>query len=407
MKHRPLIIFASSIIFLLGGCGLNEAKYSESDSKKIVLLGPEEGAYVDLLNDPERRYINAMHAEEKNMAETFRYRVNTLGGDTIKIKDYLSSYSRGKNRKIQLGFDTEGYNKDHEFVYHLATKEDFSDEITYQTKDYRLDIHSLKIDTKYYWKVNDTKNLASSPVKSFVTMDGFRGMDAGRVDNVRDLGGKPVKGGKRIKQGLIYRGSELNKEDYSANGGDHKFNLDDMAKDTFANIMHVNTEIDFRGDEEANQISKSNLESIENYNRQPIAGYGGLITSKSQYPKVKAIFEEFLTAKEDSSVYFHCWGGADRTGSIAFLLGGLLGMSYTDLVIDFELTSFSYNLREHDKIGEYSDFPSLIEGLKTISQTEETYPDIQNMVEYYLTNKVGLTLEQLNTIKDNMLEEVI
>ena len=170
--------------------------------------------------------------------------------------------------------------------------------------------------------------------------------------------------------------------------------------------MHVGTEIDLRGVTESNGITSSNLGWSVKYDRQPISGYGGLVSDRSQDSKVKKIFKHFITASEDNSVYFHCMGGADRTGTIAFLLGGLLGMSYTDLVIDFELTSYSYNLREHDVIGEYSNFPSLIEQLKVVSNADEMYPDIQSMVEYYLVNKVGLTTDEITSIKTNLLEDI-
>ena len=90
------------------------------------------------------------------------------------------------------------------------------------------------------------------------------------------------------------------------------------------------------------------------------------------------------------------------SGSV--LLGGLLGMSYTDLIIDYELTSFSYNLREHDKIGEHSNFPSLIEGLKTVSNSNGE-KDISEMIEYYLVNKVGITNEEISQFKNLMLED--
>ena len=82
-------------------------------------------------------------------------------------------------------------------------------------------------------------------------------------------------------------------------------------------------------------------------------------------------------------------------------------MSYTDLVIDFELTSFSYNLRQHDVVATYSDFPSLIEGLKSVTNNSgTTNPDIQSMCEYYLTNKVGLTNEEISSLKTLMLEDL-
>ena len=54
----------------------------------------------------------------------------------------------------------------------------------------------------------------------------------------------------------------------------------------------------------------------------------------------KEIFE--LLANEDNyPVFYHCNAGADRTGTLTFLINGLLGVSYEDLTKDFELTSFS------------------------------------------------------------------
>lgn len=402
MKHIKKLLILSSVFIFLTGCNEN----TESDVKTISLGGPDNDSVIELMNDPERRYIDAMHNQEKNMADSFKYRYNTLGGDTIKIKDYLQAYSRGKNKKVKLGFSSSGYAKGAAYYYHLSTKEDFSDEIKFLTKDKDYEVQSLKVNTKYYWKVTDIDNKATSLVKTFITKDGTRGMDAGLANNVRDIGGHLVKGNKRIKQGLIYRGSELNDFDYEASGVQHKKSLNDEAIFTLKDVMHVGTEIDLRGVTESNGITSSNLGWSVKYDRQPISGYGGLISDRNQDSKVKKIFKHFITASEDNSVYFHCMGGADRTGTIAFLLGGLLGMSYTDLVIDFELTSYSYNLREHDVIGEYSDFPSLIEQLKVVSNADEMYPDIQSMVEYYLVNKVGLTTDEITSIKTNMLEDI-
>ena len=47
--------------------------------------------------------------------------------------------------------------------------------------------------------------------------------------------------------------------------------------------------------------------------------------------------------KAGKPVYFHCKTGADRTGTLAFLIESLLGVTETDKSIDFELTSFFYD----------------------------------------------------------------
>ena len=47
-------------------------------------------------------------------------------------------------------------------------------------------------------------------------------------------------------------------------------------------------------------------------------------------------------------VYFHCHGGADRTGTLAFLLEALLGVSESDLSKDFELTTYAGSVHKRD-----------------------------------------------------------
>ena len=51
---------------------------------------------------------------------------------------------------------------------------------------------------------------------------------------------------------------------------------------------------------------------------------------------------------EGRSVYFHCAGGADRTGSLAFLIEGLLGVSEEDLSKDYEVTYYSGSNRKRN-----------------------------------------------------------
>ncbi len=44
--------------------------------------------------------------------------------------------------------------------------------------------------------------------------------------------------------------------------------------------------------------------------------------------------------KAGKPVFYHCQNGADRTGTLGFLIGALLGMSEGDLAKDYELTTF-------------------------------------------------------------------
>ena len=56
--------------------------------------------------------------------------------------------------------------------------------------------------------------------------------------------------------------------------------------------------------------------------------------------QIRKIFELF--ADETAyPIYMHCQGGGDRTGTLAFLLGAVLGMSYDDLITDYEFSNLS------------------------------------------------------------------
>ena len=76
----------------------------------------------------------------------------------------------------------------------------------------------------------------------------------------------------------------------------------------------------------------------ENYCNVPI---DGTYYKWFERPWVPRRILEFLSKKENYPVYFHCWGGADRTGLVAFVLGAVLGMSYEDLMDDYEITTLS------------------------------------------------------------------
>ena len=389
--------------FLLTSCG-----DVESNEKSLMLNGPEDKAVVEIMTTVEKGYAQAMYEQDMNVSSSLRYAVNDLGGDKVKVKNYLSYYTNGKGNHIDLSFEHKGFGNNKSYCVHLSTKEDFSDEIKIYTRDNNYQAKSLKANTTYYWKVSSDEYNITSSTKSFKTTVGYRGIDAGLTSNIRDIGGHLAKDNKIIKQGLIYRGCELNPDDYVANNTKHTRSLDDIARKVLKEDLKIKTEIDLRGEKESNSISSSNLGEDVTYIRQSIGAYGGLVTDMNDKTNqmVKTIFKTFTNVSEDNPIYFHCMGGADRTGTVAFLLGGLLGMSYVDLIIDFELTSFSYNLREHDVVGTYSDFPSLIRGLKEVSgNANNSNPDIQKMCETYLINKVGLTQMDINSIKERMLED--
>ena len=85
------------------------------------------------------------------------------------------------------------------------------------------------------------------------------------------------------------------------------------------------------------------VDSTENKNDARRLAYatGNAVRNENAMRRsLKGIFE-VLADERNYPVYIHCNAGADRTGTVAFLINGLLGVSEADLIRDYELTSFS------------------------------------------------------------------
>ena len=137
------------------------------------------------------------------------------------------------------------------------------------------------------------------------------------------------------------------------------------------------------------------------YNSQKFAS-GQTIADLTTPEKVKNVLMDiFNTLKSGKSVYFHCHIGADRTGYIAMLIEGLLGVSEKDCSIDYELTSFSDAAGSRYRNGEPVWY-TFRDGIKYLRDLPGT--TFQNKIENYLVNTVGISQEDIDDFKSRLLE---
>ena len=128
---------------------------------------------------------------------------------------------------------------------------------------------------------------------------------------------------------------------------------------------------------------------------------------------------KYLSDASNYPIYTHCQGGADRTGTYAFLLNGLLGVSYEDLTRDFELTSFAgtKRWRGEGKGGSFgpNDTSYKTETGQTIAWgvlynemmqygTENGCTTLQQSIEHWFINYIGIPKSQIDSFKSIMLE---
>ena len=138
--------------------------------------------------------------------------------------------------------------------------------------------------------------------------------------NVRDLGGV------KIKQGLVFRGSDI----------DLCFPLTERGKKVFRELG-IKTELELRSDVDGNRacIAGEDVALVQLAYRPYIE-----VFSDMHKAGIKKIME-FLADEKNYPLYIHCMGGADRTGMIALYLRALCGEEEETIHTDYELTGLS------------------------------------------------------------------
>ena len=303
------------------------------------------------------------------------------------IDDYyrLTTTSR-KDTPLPVTLDWETASGGSSQHIELADNPDFTDVLTYTVSGSAVsyDIYNLIPGKHYYWRVL-SKSSETISHGEFITKGRRRLLKVGNICNIRDLGGIPIANShKRIKYGLLFRGGEMN--GYHQDQSGRYCRLDPYGK-TAMRHAGIAAVLDLRTDDEAGNITVSPLGENVDYIRLQNANefyYDKCWNSDVYIQAIQWIIDRL---REGKPVYFHCIFGADRTGTLAFLLEALLGVNENQLAIDYELTSFSYGLESaprrrgpKNELSVYR-YRQMLEGLLRGSGT------IQEQVRVFLLKK--------------------
>ena len=243
---------------------------------------------------------------------------------------------------------------------------------------------------------------ASSDVASFKTLDAAPRWIAieGKVGNIRDLGGWKTLDGRRVRQGLAYRGQGLNYN--SVNGevrGRNRLTVEDVRYLT--ETLGIKTDLDLRTPRETAGMTESPLGASVKYVHHSSEAYKEIFSEKGKRT-MAANFRVFCE-RANYPIYFHCIAGADRTGSLAYVLNGLLGVGEHDLEIDWESTFYP----ELPAMREKYTGPDYWQNLHHIPQELAKYGDADTplavRIERYLLD-CGITEDEIAAFKSIMLE---
>lgn len=258
----------------------------------------------------------------------------------------------------------------------------------YVTAGTSVHIDDLLVNTDYYWQVEAVyaDRVVRSDIFRFHTRHDFRTLNVPRVSNTRDLGGYSAAGGKTVRQGMIYRGANVD----GANADTRRVMLDELG---------IRTDLDLRAPGEGKAGGTSSpLGKEVNYVNISAPLYLGIKDEEKQ----PALAEEIRLFADEANypVYFHCAIGRDRTGTLAMLLLGLLGVPEDMIRRDYEMSFLSYS-GSADKTPVKTmldgNFEPTLAYIKTLAG--KTFSD--KTVSFL--KSIGITQEEIDSIRSIML----
>lgn len=267
----------------------------------IKLLTPKNNSVISFFQDEHLKYLN----DHRLLSGISSMCSST---DVLSPKPTVFSFEPKLNADILIT-DSQGRS------------------VTFSAVNGRAEIYNLLIGEKYTWCVKS----------GFMTSESFcfytdatppRLIHVEGISNVRDMGGFSTTDSKRIRQSMLYRSSEI----------DCHFSLTENGMRTLTDALGIRTDIDLRG-VNGEPVSAPLSHCQINHFNFPLSAYGEIF-KKEQMALYKKSFE-LLSNEEIYPALVHCQSGADRTGSWFFILGALLGIDEGELLLDYEMSSFS------------------------------------------------------------------
>lgn len=396
MKSRfiktSFFFFLASL--LLTGCA--------SPAVKIDLKSEHEGGIVPINDEVISTYLSLSSEEGLQYVKENAYKVTSNPHDGQNV---ILSWDGGEAP----------------YSVSVSTSADLSDAQEWTTSLKNLQVGIFYPETSYWWQVTDAKGNRSD-IGSFTTGAGVRLISSRKtlksdgVQNVRDEGGWKGMDGKTVRYGLLYRGGL-----FEFAGSVYIHNVIDEYGLNALNRLGIRTEIDLRNETDCGGQTASPLDGCA-YVRVPFTGYTSIYPkstyTESQFedPQSTDAFHSIFTLLADEAsypVYFHCLIGQDRTGTLAFLILGLLGVEYEDLVRDYELTAFSkvgsmnressFDFSGDTVVTQEKAFTALYEVMMEYYGTESG--KLSDAIASYLITECGITAEQIDSIRIILLSD--
>ena len=351
----------------------------------------ENGSLINVMTESIKELYNA---KNNNLLETAKNLLNKK--EDITNLSYKLAWNEIKPFKYSL--------------LRIGKDKELTNANTYLTYNHYVDLANLELNRTYYYQIEgfDDDYSIKSDIYSFKVTDGARIISIDSVENFKDIGSFSTSyENKQIKQNMIFRSGNLD-------------SISEFGKKQLKELYGIKTELDLREEEywkdisylgsEVNYIHVNNKQGGVYYIDRGIENdFTGLATGGA------TLKDELLPFTESNNypIDFHCAIGRDRTGTLAMILLGLLGVSEEDIYFDYITSAINGKASANDEAHLEELYNNIYQTVQYIkNMTGKT--NLSEAIEEYLTKdfvgtnekaKVGLSKEEVETIKNIMLED--
>jgi len=326
MKKKNIFIAILSVA-MLASCGANQGNVN---SKPAPVAVDDFEIVTDLDQDFE------IHNEAMKAYLSYEGEYKTIPTD--KYPDGNGALSDSDPKPVKIEWDYE-VPEDKELDYYTVsfdqTEELENPYVIKGTTATSLDLYNVYLGENYFKVTAEFKDGTSqdSFIYSFnVDETAPRNLQIDGMTNCRDMGGRVLTSGGKIKQGLLFRTSGV--------VGNYPSQVTEKGIYTLENQLKVKTEINVSDGSQYNGTGHSweVIDCFMNYNQDKSQG-GTIHHFARNCESIKKVFS--LLADEDNyPIFYHCRIGTDRTGLIAILINGLLGLSENEIYQDYLYSNF-------------------------------------------------------------------
>ncbi|MCQ2771731.1 MAG: tyrosine-protein phosphatase [Bacilli bacterium] len=348
IKHLLLLSVSASMLIACGGGKTPSTPESSEPESQVPTVPTVENptiTEVTTFDEPQSLYTEKQKAFLRRSGEELAQMTQAQAAALADGKSNLSS-----PEPVKLTWENEEQDGLDHYEVSFYSNYDFENPITINAgKEKSANIYNLAPGS-YHYQVKGIYEDGSQdeseyfPVELDLNLgDGtygtIRNWHVDGITNCRDLGGTPLAGGGTFKYGMLYRTSSF--ADY--NMDKKKITAEGIA---VVETWGLKTEIELRGGPSgtggestfATATTTSEIPGVE-YKFCPWAYQNGKNLIYRNLEPLRKVFD-VLGDPDNYPCDFHCRIGTDRTGAVALLVNGLLGVSLDDIYKDYMFSNF-------------------------------------------------------------------